>query len=92
VTDLQAQGANPAAIELFEVAVNPIAAMFCTLLNLQVQKGLISKSEAKQVIASAVEAMHGLKHHDDALITGTDMLMRMITAIDAIPTPVTVKP
>ena len=92
MTDAISHVPNPAVIELFEVAVNPIAAMFCTLLNLQVQKDLISKTEAKQVIGSAIETFHGLQHSDDSIMIGTDMLMRMITAIDAIPNSVVIKP
>jgi hypothetical protein len=71
--------------QFFDVSVNPIAGMFCSFLALQVQKGQISKDEAKGVIASALDLINQSDHAEDVLSNGHDMLIRMIAAIDRLP-------
>ena len=67
------------------MSVNPLAGMMCSLLALQVAKGVISKDEAKGVIVSTLDLINQSGHADDILANGHDMLMRMITAIDNMP-------
>jgi hypothetical protein len=71
--------------QFFDVAVNPIAGMFCTLLSLQVRKGHTTKDEAKGVIASALDLINCSDHSDDVLASGHAMLVRMVGAIDRLP-------
>lgn len=73
------------ATQFFDVAMNPIAGMFCTLLSIQVSKGLITKNEAKAVIASSVDLLNQRPYSDQTMNIGRDMLIRMIGAIDGIP-------
>lgn len=72
------------AAQFFDVTVNPIAGMFCTLLELQVQKGLITKDEAKAVIISSLDLINASPHAAEIHQNGHEMLLRMIKAIDGI--------
>jgi len=49
---------------------------------MQVGKGLISKDEAKYLIASSVGVLNHAAVSDEIRNVGGDMLMRMIKAID----------
>lgn len=70
------------AEQYFDVSVNPIAGMFCTLLQLQIQKGLISKDEAKAIIISSLDLINATPHPPEVHSNGHEMLLRMISAID----------
>ena len=78
------------ANQFFDVAMNPIAGMFCTLLAVQVQKGLLSKSEAKGIVASSVDLLNQLPYSNEIIEGGAKTMLRMIRAIDAIPEQPTV--
>lgn len=68
--------------QFFDISVNPIAGMFCTLLQLQVRKGVISKDEAKAVIISSLDLINATPHPPEVHSNGHEMLLRMINAID----------
>lgn len=73
------------AMELFDSCVNPLANMMCNLLAFQVHKGMISKDEAKYIIASSIDVLNLADVHDDVRDIGIGMLQRMIQAIEKIP-------
>lgn len=90
--DKQTDVLENVAGQFFDVAVNPIAGMFCTLLALQISKGIISKDEAKGVIASSLDLINELPHSDEVLENGHKLLVRMIAAIDRLPNPASSMP
>lgn len=70
--------------DLFDCAVNPLAEIMCNFFALQVQKGYLTKDEAKFQIASGVEAINRSQASGQAREFGGDLLMRMIVGIDHI--------
>lgn len=73
------------AKQFFDLGINPVGQMFCTFLVLQVSKKIITKDEARGVIASSVDLINQLPYPPEVLENGYDMLQRMIAAINRIP-------
>lgn len=71
-----------AATQIFDACVNPLVSIMCNLLAMQVRKDLISKSEAKWLIASSVDVLNQADVSEEIRKVGGDMLKRMIKAID----------
>ncbi|MEA3035066.1 MAG: hypothetical protein QOH04_825 [Sphingomonadales bacterium] len=67
---------------MFDACVNPLANIMCRFLAVQVQKGSISKDEAKWLIASSADVLTQADVTEEVRTVGGDMLMRMIKAID----------
>ncbi len=81
INNLLTQGAT----EFFDVAVNPLAGMFCVLLELLIKKEVISKDEAKAVIIASLDLINQSGHEKDILEQGHEMLLRMVNSIDTLP-------
>jgi hypothetical protein len=61
--------------------------MFCVLLAMQVSKGLITKDDAKRVVASSIEILNDSTENSYIRDMGGNMLLRMIQAIDRLDAP-----
>lgn len=70
------------ATQIFDACINPLASTVFNLLALQVEKGLISKEEAKHVIAASVDVLSRAETSDAIREAGGDLLLRMIKAVD----------
>lgn len=68
--------------EIFDITINPLAGMLCTLLRVLIDKGTISREEAKAIIASAVDLINESGQDQYIMKNGHDMLLRMIQYID----------
>lgn len=73
------------AAQMFDVCINPLAGMICTLLQVQISKGHLSKDEAKAIIVSTLDLINQSDHATEIHANGHEMLLRMINAIDQIP-------
>lgn len=69
--------------DVFDACVNPIANMMCSLLVMQVKKGLLTHDEARFVIASSVNVLNEAEVTIAAREMGANTLMRMLKALDA---------
>lgn len=68
--------------DVLDACVNPIANMMCSLLVMQARKGLISRDEARLVVASSVDVLTGATITDQARQMGADMLERLLKALE----------
>lgn len=84
MSEKEIRDVETAAREIFDVAVNPLANMMCVLLAFQVRNGLISKDDAKRVVASSVDILNESTENSYIRDIGGNMLLRMISAIDRI--------
>jgi hypothetical protein len=82
VSERSVETIEEAVQEVFDVTVNPLANMLCNLLALQVGKRIITKDDAKRVIASSIEILNESTQNSYVRDMGGNMLLRMIQAID----------
>ena len=75
-----------ASTQIFDACINPLANIMLKFLAMQVQKGVISKNEAKWLIASSVDVLNQADVTEAVREVGADMLMRMVKAIDGLET------
>lgn len=75
-----------ASTQIFDACINPLANILLKFLAMQVQKGFISKDEAKWLIASSVDVLNQANVTEAVREVGADMLMRMVKAIDGLET------
>lgn len=73
-----------ASTQIFDACINPLANIMLRFLGMQIDKGMISKEEAKWLIASSVDVLNQANVTDAVREVGGDMLMRMVRAIDDI--------
>lgn len=69
--------------DVLDAHINPLANMICSLLAMQMKKGIISPEEAKLVVASSVDVLTTAEITLSARSLGADMLMRMLKAVEA---------
>lgn len=84
MSDKEIKDIEAAAKEIFNVAVNPLANMICVLLAFQVRSGLITRDDAKRVVASSVDILNESTDNSYIRDIGGGMLLRMISALDRV--------
>ncbi len=84
VSEKEISTVEEAVREVFDVAVNPLANMFCVLLAVQVRNRIITKEDAKHVIAASIDILNESTQNSYVRDMGGDMLSRMIDAIDRV--------
>lgn len=89
MSEKEIKNTEAAAKEIFDVAVNPLANMICVFLAFQVRNGLVSKDDAKRVVASSADILNQSTENSYIRDIGAEMLLRMISAIDRIEEPST---
>ncbi|MGC5798884.1 hypothetical protein [Sphingomonas sp. NFX23] len=65
-----------------DIMINPLADMMTRLLATLAEKQLLTKEEAINCIAQSAKLFADLPYSSGAIENGSEMLMRMIKAID----------
>ncbi|MBS0502938.1 MAG: hypothetical protein JSS55_03865 [Proteobacteria bacterium] len=70
------------AEQFFDLSVNPLAEILTKLLDLLVQKDVVTRQEALHLVASSIGVISELPYSEPTKESAADVLVRMLRALD----------